>query len=45
MLLNGWKRILKDYKKAFILISHDVYFLDNVVNRVFEIERKNFKNI
>ena len=37
------ERILKDYKKAFILISHDVYFLDNVVNRVFEIEGKTLK--
>ncbi|MGL4687287.1 MAG: ABC-F family ATP-binding cassette domain-containing protein, partial [Fusobacteriaceae bacterium] len=31
---------LKDYKKAFILISHDVLFLDNVTNRVFEMEGK-----
>lgn len=37
------ERMLKDYKKAFILISHDVYFLDNVVNRVFEIEGKTLK--
>lgn len=37
------ERILKDYKKAFILISHDIYFLDNVVNRVFEIEGKTLK--
>lgn len=37
------ERVLKDYKKAFILISHDVYFLDNVVNRVFEIEGKTLK--
>ena len=37
------EKILKDYKKAFILISHDVYFLDNVVNRIFEIEGKTLK--
>lgn len=37
------EKILKDYKKAFILISHDVYFLDNVVNRVFEMEGKTLK--
>ena len=37
------ERMLKEYKKAFILISHDVYFLDNVVNRVFEIEGKTLK--
>lgn len=37
------EKILKDYKKAFILISHDIYFLDNVVNRIFEIEGKTLK--
>jgi len=36
--------VLKDYKKAIIFISHDVYFLDNVVNRVFEIEGKRLKD-
>ena len=34
------EKFLKDYTKAFILISHDRYFLDNVINRVFEIEGK-----
>jgi ATP-binding cassette subfamily F protein 3 len=34
------EKFLKDYNKAFILISHDRYFLDNVVNKVFELERK-----
>lgn len=34
------EKFLKDYNKAFMLISHDRYFLDNVVNRVFELERK-----
>lgn len=34
---------LKDYNKAIILISHDVYFLDNVVNRVFELAGKKIK--
>jgi len=38
------EKILKDYNKAIILISHDVYFLDNVVNRVFEIEGKRLKD-
>ena len=28
------ERFLRDYRKAFILISHDRYFLDNVVNRI-----------
>ncbi len=34
------EKYLKSYNKAFILISHDRYFLDNVINRVFEIEAK-----
>lgn len=34
------ERYLNSYNKAFILISHDRYFLDNVINRVFEIEAK-----
>ena len=34
------EKYLKSYNKAFILISHDRYFLDNVINRVFEIESK-----
>ncbi len=29
---------LKKYKKAFIVVSHDRMFLDNVVNTVYEIE-------
>lgn len=37
------EKTLKDYKKALILISHDVYFLDNVVNRIFEIEQNTLK--
>lgn len=34
------ERFLKDYNKAFMLISHDRYFLDNVINRVFELDKK-----
>ncbi len=34
---------LKNYKKSFLLISHDKYFLDNTVNRIFEIEGKTLK--
>lgn len=37
------ERFLRDYNKAFILISHDRYFLDNVINRVFELEKKTIK--
>ncbi len=29
---------LKSYKKAFVVVSHDRMFLDNVVNTVYEIE-------
>ncbi len=29
---------LKNYKKAIIIISHDRYFLDNIVTKVIEIE-------
>ncbi len=29
---------LKNYKKAFVLVSHDRMFLDNTVNTVYEIE-------
>lgn len=32
------EKFLKEYSKAVILISHDVTFLNNVVNRVFEME-------
>ncbi len=32
------ENFLKDYNGAFILISHDRYFLDKVTNRTFELE-------
>ncbi|MGL5314319.1 MAG: ABC-F family ATP-binding cassette domain-containing protein [Peptostreptococcaceae bacterium] len=34
---------LKQYRGTVILISHDRYFLDQVVNRVFEIHNKRLK--
>lgn len=34
---------LKNYKSAVIVISHDRYFLDSVVNNVFEIEGKGLR--
>lgn len=34
---------LKQYKGTVILISHDRYFLDQVVNRIFEIYNKKLK--
>lgn len=38
------EKTLKDYNKAILLISHDVYFLDNITNRIFEIEGKRLKD-
>lgn len=39
-----WLEIfLKQYKGTVIIISHDRYFLDQVVNRVFEIHNKRLK--
>ena len=35
---------LKQYKGTVILISHDRYFLDQVVNRIFEIHNKRLKS-
>lgn len=37
---------LKEYKKAFVIVSHDRMFLDNVVNTVYEIEHgKTYKYV
>ncbi|WP_297405995.1 ABC-F family ATP-binding cassette domain-containing protein [uncultured Cetobacterium sp.] len=44
LLAIEWlEKFLKDYTKAFMVISHDRYFLDNIINRVFEIEGKTLK--
>lgn len=32
------EKYLRDYKGACMIISHDRYFLDNVVNRIFHLE-------
>ena len=37
------EKYLKDYPRSIIVVSHDVYFLDNVVNRIFEMERNTLK--
>jgi len=34
------EKFLSDYKGASLIISHDRYFLDNVVNRIFYLENK-----
>ncbi len=37
---------LKEYKKAFVVVSHDRMFLDNVANTVYEIEHgKTYKYV
>lgn len=38
------EKFLKNYNKAFILVSHDRYFLDSVTNRIFEIENRKLKS-
>lgn len=37
------EKFLQDYNKAILVISHDRYFLDNISNRIFEIEGKSLK--
>ena len=37
------EKFLKDYNKAVVVVSHDRYFLDNVVGRIFEIEGHTLK--
>lgn len=41
--IEWWEVFLKQYKGTVILISHDRYFLDQVVNRIFEIHNKKLK--
>lgn len=38
------EEFLKNYKGAFIVISHDRYFLDKVTNKTFELENKRLKS-
>lgn len=38
--ISWLERFLKDYKGAALIISHDRYFLDNTVNRIFHMENK-----
>ena len=37
------EKFLKDYNRAVMVVSHDRYFLDNVVGRIFEIEGHTLK--
>lgn len=41
--ISWLERFLKDYKGAVLIISHDRYFLDNVVNRIFLLEHHKLK--
>lgn len=44
LLAIEWlEKFLKDYNKAVMVVSHDRYFLDNVVGRIFEIEGHTLK--
>ena len=36
--LEWLENYLKEYKKAFVVVSHDRMFLDNIANTVYEIE-------
>lgn len=38
--INWLEKYLREYKGATLVISHDRYFLDNVVNRIFLLENK-----
>lgn len=38
------EEFLKSYKGAFIVISHDRYFLDKVTNKTFELENNRLKS-
>ena len=38
--INWLKRYLQEYENAFILISHDIPFLDDVVNLIYHMENQ-----
>ena len=38
--INWLKRYLTEYENAFILISHDIPFLDEVVNIIYHMENQ-----
>lgn len=41
--ISWLEKYIKDFKGAVIIISHDRYFLDNTVDRIFLMENKNLK--
>ena len=38
--ISWLESFLRDYKGTFIIVSHDRFFLDNVVNKIFLLENK-----
>ena len=38
--LPGFKRYLQEYENAFVLISHDIPFLNDVINIVYHVENQ-----
>ncbi|WP_077369650.1 ABC-F family ATP-binding cassette domain-containing protein [Anaerosalibacter sp. Marseille-P3206] len=41
--ISWLEKFLKDYSGAALIISHDRYFLDNVVTKIFQLENLNLK--
>lgn len=41
--ISWLEKYIKDFKGAVVLISHDRYFLDNTVNRIFLVENQSLK--
>nr|WP_300004206.1 ABC-F family ATP-binding cassette domain-containing protein [Tissierella sp.] len=41
--ISWLEKFLRDYKGATMIISHDRFFLDNFVNRIFLLENKHIK--
>lgn len=42
--ISWLEKYIKDFKGAIVVISHDRYFLDNTVNRIFLMENSNLKS-
>lgn len=42
--ISWLEKYIKDFKGTVIVISHDRYFLDNTVNRIFLMENSNLKS-
>lgn len=42
--IDWLEKFLREYQGASLIISHDRYFLDRVVNRIFHMERRGLKS-